>query len=745
MKKSKTYCKAKEPGIAGPQSRTVSVRSSLAGTPRLSFVAMAIALCVVIARSTMLETLRDPFGLTPQSHPYPRGEGPASALVLDLLTCVPALLVLLDRVLHKQATVRRSVACAISFLLSIWILLSTFWADDKFAALVMGAHFAAALGLLWSLTQTVTNWRRFRLVAAVCHGLLLVNLTQASLYKFVDLPDMQKDVDSHKAEFLKERGWKADEFLARQFLTKIENGELFGFTSSSNSCAAMLVMLAGVSVGLAIQRLADDGAKSAGWAILIAAAIPVTAWVLTLTLCKAALFTSALTILMLALLWRCRSFLARKSQLAYGTGASLILLAAIAVVGFGLIFNRLPGASLNFRWRYWVASWQMVLNHPIIGVGWDNFGLHYLRYRLPIAAEEIQDPHNFPLRFLTELGIIGAALAMAWLARLWWELTRPVWNADDKGERIGPIWIILISLAGLAINALTSVDYAQSGWYVAYQLMVIALFALVLIFGASVAAMKSLADPTLDERPAPWVLYAALVSVAAFLIHNTIEFSLFETEPLMLMVLLAGSVLGIRGIPTPARRGSAVVTLCVSCGLWLAAVAGLAFPTAQAEGLAHQGDSEFFAQNYGPASDDYLAAFHADGGLNADYAYRASLALNYNSGREITAVRQLLVTAIAADRSMALYQLSMGRVDASLGDAGAASNDYQRALDLDPNEVSIRLEYAAVLMHFGRSEESARQCQLAAHYNDLLPAEEPKRMSDADLQRQIDAIQHMPR
>ena len=732
MKKSKTLRRLRQPQPAAPAGGAALW---------LDVAAMFIAVAIVIARSTMLETLRDPFEITSDSHPFPRGQGPTAALVLDLLTCIPALLILLNRVLHADVKPRRSLACVFSALLAAWILVSTIWSDDKFAALVTGAHFAAALCLLWSLSQTTTTWPRFRLVAAVCQGLLLINLAQASLYKFVDLPDMQKDVGAHMGDFLKQRGWKPDEFLARQFMTKIENGELFGFTSSSNSCAAMLVMLAGVSLGLVIQRFADGGARAAGWAILIAAAIPLTGVVLVWTLCKAALGTSLLTILILLLIWRCRSFLARQSKIAYGIGVALVLLAAMSVVGFGLAFHRLPGASLNFRWRYWVASWQVFLDHPLIGVGWANFGTHYLRHRLPIAAEEIQDPHNFLLTFLTELGLIGAALAIAWLARLWWEMTRPNFGATDPSRKIGMGWIILLALAGMAINALSSVDYAQTGWYVAYQLMVLALYALVFIFGASVAAMKTLADPTLDDRPAPWILYAALAAVAAFLIHNTIEFSLFETEPVMLMVLLAGAILGIRQSPAAGRRGS-VITLLVSCGLWITAAIGLVAPTAEAESLAHQGDSEFYAHQYRQASDDYLAAFHANGGINAEYAYRASISLNYQPDRDLAAVRQLVSLAVAADPSMALYHLSLGRIDANLGDADAAVADYQRALSLDPNEVSIRLEYAKVLAHFGRAAEAEEQCQLASHYNDLLPQEEPKRLSAADLRTQIELALH---
>jgi len=45
---------------------------------------------------------------------------------------------------------------------------------------------------------------------------------------------------------------------------------------------------------------------------------------------------------------------------------------------------------------------------PLIGVGLDGFAQHYLAHRLPIAAEEPKDPHNFVVRAFCELGLMVA-------------------------------------------------------------------------------------------------------------------------------------------------------------------------------------------------------------------------------------------------------------------------------------------------------------------------------------------------
>jgi len=62
---------------------------------------------------------------------------------------------------------------------------------------------------------------------------------------------------------------------------------------------------------------------------------------------------------------------------------------------------------------------------------------------------------------------------------------------------------------------------------------------------------------------------------------------------------------------------------------------------------------------------------------------------------------------------------------------------------LNPNEVSLRLEYAHGLELLHRLPEAKRQYLLALHYNDLLDKAEPKRLSpekEMDIRREINAL-----
>jgi hypothetical protein len=139
---------------------------------RLTALAFFMGMALVIARATTLETLRESYPVGLGVALPPRTLGPAGSLVLDMLSCVPAMLVLLRRVLDRSYVLRSTISHALLGALALWAVVSTAWAADKFAAGVTAAHFFSAGVLLWAMTQLVRSWLRLRWVAAACAGLL---------------------------------------------------------------------------------------------------------------------------------------------------------------------------------------------------------------------------------------------------------------------------------------------------------------------------------------------------------------------------------------------------------------------------------------------------------------------------------------------------------------------------------------------------------------------------------------------
>ena len=73
------------------------------------------------------------------------------------------------------------------------------------------------------------------------------------------------------------------------------------------------------------------------------------------------------------------------------------------------------------RLQLWRSAWQMALDHPIFGVGPDNFLYAYRSfYLLPAAWEEpnLNHPHNWLLDWWTRLGLPGLLLATSWFATM---------------------------------------------------------------------------------------------------------------------------------------------------------------------------------------------------------------------------------------------------------------------------------------------------------------------------------------
>jgi O-Antigen ligase len=97
--------------------------------------------------------------------------------------------------------------------------------------------------------------------------------------------------------------------------------------------------------------------------------------------------------------------------------ALLVAAAAVAFVvakggGSGAVGNsggRLGSTSSNFRFVWWRQAWDGARGHELVGTGAGTFHLANLRFRSSYLDFTVE-PHNLPLQFLTEAGVVGLAL-----------------------------------------------------------------------------------------------------------------------------------------------------------------------------------------------------------------------------------------------------------------------------------------------------------------------------------------------
>lgn len=714
--------------------------------PALTSVAFYLAVALVLARASMSEWLREPFEPHPGGEPAPRTGMPNLSVWLDLVCWLPALLVLIRRCSDKTYVLRFTPAHGLMLALAGLAAISTAWSADRFAAAVTAFHFLSAAVLCWAASQLVRSWMRLRIVAASAVALLGIYAMHGVYYRTVDYPDNVRLVEKDKERILRERGWTEDSFAWKQFYRKVAGGELIGFSTSPNTYAAMLVTLGLLAAALAIQRRRDGDEPA--WSVALILPILPAAYLLLLTNSKTAYLTPLIGAGLIWFGWKFGAKLAERRTAAFWAGVGIVALGTAAVIGHGMYRGALVIDSLTFRWKYWVGSARVFADNALAGVGWSNFSYHYLGRRWPDASEEIKDPHNFIVKCAVELGFLGGVLAIGWIGRLMWEITRPIQPPTPPvGARSAGIRsIFFLAACAMVINALVSIDYAQESAYVMVELMKRLLYFGILVLVLAAGTIRSTAEVQLDDRPAPLLLIGCIAAVAVFLIHNLIDFSMWEIGPMFFFALLTGALIGVRAESLAGRKKrhlTAVASAGVALTAWLVAMIGFVIPISSAENSARRADELIRTSDRNPANlrraaSEFRAAMETTPVRNADYAYRLARALMF-AREDPRQVDVWLSQAIADNPAESAYRsMRAGFWMAQPPDQQPRAqirSDYQRLIDLDPNNIPARLAFAEALESWGETALAQEQYRAALRVNEGYHRDEPKRLSAEQIQR----------
>jgi len=111
-------------------------------------------------------------------------------------------------------------------------------------------------------------------------------------------------------------------------------------------------------------------------------------------------------------------------------------------------------SDVSFRGRLSenIAAWRMFQDHPLFGVGLDNFQINYQSYSRQIGLDERRverTPASFYLELLSEQGLIGALVFMGFIVIVF----RNLWKAAQLFQFLGmknEEYITLAFLSGLA-------------------------------------------------------------------------------------------------------------------------------------------------------------------------------------------------------------------------------------------------------------------------------------------------------
>jgi O-antigen ligase len=235
------------------------------------------------------------------------------------------------------------------------------------------------------------------------------------------------------------------QFLSGTMLIEAEGVQrVRGFYGSPNNLALYLERALAISVALAL--FLPSRRTRLAWGALAA----IQAAALVLTFSKGALFLALPALA--ATIWIGGAWILTMQGRPRRVLWLLAALAALCALGLMPFlsterFNRLfdfESGTAFLRLQMWRSAWHMALDHPILGVGPDNF-LYAFRssYILPPAWQEpnLNHPHNLVLDLWTRLGLPGLALGLALLvgglASLWRMATKAGRAPDTQAISVG--------------------------------------------------------------------------------------------------------------------------------------------------------------------------------------------------------------------------------------------------------------------------------------------------------------------
>jgi len=94
--------------------------------------------------------------------------------------------------------------------------------------------------------------------------------------------------------------------------------------------------------------------------------------------------------------------------------------------------SRFTGSLSSGRYGEWKVAWAEFLDHPVVGIGADNYATAYLERRTDNFREP-RYPHSIELRLLSQLGIVGTALFVGFLGIALWLALRRRRHLDAVG------------------------------------------------------------------------------------------------------------------------------------------------------------------------------------------------------------------------------------------------------------------------------------------------------------------------
>ena len=431
-------------------------------------------------------------------------------------------------------------------LLLLATIVSVANASNKYHAFITSLTLLSSFSAGIILVQLLScPWRRNLLLAVIIAlgcSLALRCYQQKNEESRYNLQAMQDDYDG----FMKANGYEPDSWQARQFEERVRSMDTGGYFSISNTAGSYLILTSFSSIALLAANIRNK--KIAAFASLTFLVQFYGLWITESTGARLSVFAGLAFIALLFLLHK----LLNRRALFILFVASLFVVPAF-VWYYGTSHGRLPTSNLWIRWQYWQATAAMIAKHWLTGVGPANFGSSYLLYMNPFSPETVKDPHCVPLAILSQWGILGF-VAMVWAAlAVVYHLVVSgtsndidVNNANTKSPRQVLAWIVAFALS-LVAAYYVSIDQT-------YGHSIFAVFLYIAGTRAFVFSAICIAVVLVSQKQKGSIgggrnlIVVMLAGLAAFSLHNTIDFAFFAPAPCLMFFVVTAFAVSTRNI-----------------------------------------------------------------------------------------------------------------------------------------------------------------------------------------------------
>lgn len=704
---------------------------------------LCIVLGLTVLRVTIVET---PLIDSPQAGSVLSSENISLLLSTVLLACAAAWL--LKAVISGQFNWRRTwFGWGVGLFIAAGVVAAVF-ASNKRAAVTDSAILASPMVAAMFLVQWLRSATRIRWTLLLILAVGVAATLQCYEQKTGSNDNVVAQYEANPAEFLQKQGIEEGTLEHWMYRHRLYSKDIRGFMMTSNSAATFFLLAVFAAAGLSLQTVSKKMAQqqlALFVCYLLAAGIILAG--LLLTRSKGGLGAFVLgSMLLCVLLFFGKSI--RKHRRIFGIVLLLlIVIAAGFMIHYGTTHGRLPGGnSMLVRWQYWVSSVEMIRDHFLAGVGGGNFPDYYMRYKIPAALETVQNPHNWIVSLLSQYGPLGLiAFIMAVIIVLFRGLQNSF--SSDTNPTVQPLpssgrlWIGLLACSALMMLIIRPMlvdleifkqqpDVAAAAYLVLY-IIPAAIF--VLVFILLRATFGSGSEQENDPRRLSCALMCGL---AAVLIHNLVDFALFEPGNWTLFWLFAAII--IAQVHNSAEQPVRIHQLDFSkrlglgAGLVIASIAYLSIvllPALKAEQIFKKA---LIADT--PPMDLIEAAIAADP-LSSKTAHQAAslmVQMYQNQGMDNPAVldRAEMYENIAIQRNDADFKLwrlrariNVIRSEQTEGTAKQAAltkafEDLQQALDRYPGSDKLCFLLAGVAEQLGKNDVALSYYQAAVDIED---------------------------